>query len=98
MRVDWSDTAPERVSEIALHIAQDDCDAAIRWTGEIFDAVEQLSEFPESGRIVPELGAREVRELIFGAYLIFYRVDAIVEVLTVRHASQLLRLGEVGGD
>ena len=98
MRVEWSDTALDRVSEIGLYIAQDDRDAAIRWTVELFDAVEQLAEFPESGRIVPELATHDARELIFGAYRVFYRVGAIVEVLTVRHGSQLLRSDEVTGD
>jgi len=30
MRVDWSDRALERVEEIALYIAQDDREAAVR--------------------------------------------------------------------
>src|SRR5450759_3384787 len=98
MRVEWSDTALERVSEIGLYIAQDDRDAAIRWTVELFDAVEQLAEFSESGRVVPELSAHEARELIFGSYRVFYRVGAFVEVLTVRHASQIIRFDEVAED
>jgi plasmid stabilization system protein ParE len=65
---------------------------------ELFDAVEQLIDFPESGRVVPEVGAREVRELIFGAYRVFYRVGSSVEVLSVRHGSQLLRADEVHED
>ena len=53
---------------------------------------------PESGRVVPELGARRVRELIFGAYRVFYRVGSAVEVLSVRHGSRPIRSGEVNGD
>jgi toxin ParE1/3/4 len=98
MQVVWTDPALERVDEIAVYIAQDDPDAADRWTIEPFDAVERLVEFPESGRMVPELGVREVRELIFGAYRVFYRVGSAVEVLSVRHGSQPLRQDEVGGD
>jgi toxin ParE1/3/4 len=98
MQVVWTDPALERVDEIALHIAQDNPDAATRWTVELFDSVEQLVDFPESGRVVPEIGAREVRELIFGAYRVFYRVGSSVEVLSVRHGSQLLRADEVHED
>jgi hypothetical protein len=29
---------------------------------------------------------------------VFYRVGSAVEVLSVRHGSQLVRSGEVGGD
>jgi toxin ParE1/3/4 len=97
MRVRWSETALARVEDISAHIALDDVTAAIRWAGRLFDLVDsQLSAFPDSGRVVPELGAREVRELVYGAYRVFYRVGDMVEVLTVRHASQLLRDDEVG--
>ena len=94
MRVDWSDLALDRVEETALHIAADDPAAALRWTNELFVAVERLAEFPQSGRLVPELEGR-VRELTYGAYRVFYRVDEVVVVLTVRHASQLIREDEV---
>ncbi len=97
MQVVWTDPALERVEEIALYIAQDDPDAASRWAVELFDTVERLADFPESGRIVPEIGAREVREIIFGSYRVFYRVGSDVEVLSVRHGSQLVRADEVHG-
>jgi plasmid stabilization system protein ParE len=98
MQVVWTDPALERVDEIATHIAQDNPDAAVRWTVELFDAVERLAEFPESGRMVPEVGSREIRELIYGSYRVFYRVGAAVEVLSVRHGSELIRSDEVGED
>jgi toxin ParE1/3/4 len=62
MQVVWTDPALGRVDEIALRIAQGNPDAATRRTVELFDAVEQLVDFPESGRVVPEIGAREVHE------------------------------------
>lgn len=95
MQVVWTDPAVERVEEIAVYIAQDDPDAAARWAIELFDAVERLAQFPESGRAVPEFGLREVREIIFGAYRVFYRVGSAEEVLSIRHGSQLIRPGEV---
>ena len=98
MQVIWTDPALERVAEIAVYIARDDPDAADRWTLGLFDAVERLVDFPESGRMVPELATRDVRELIFGAYRVFYRVGAAVEVLSVRHGSQLIRSAEVCED
>ena len=87
MQVVWTDPALERVDEIGVYIARDDPDAAARWTVELFNAVARLVDFPESGRTVPELGARDVRELIFGAYRVFYRVGPAVEVLSVRHTG-----------
>jgi toxin ParE1/3/4 len=49
VRIDWTDLALERVDEIALHIAEDDREAAIRWTVELFAAVDRLSDFPRVG-------------------------------------------------
>jgi toxin ParE1/3/4 len=97
VRIDSTDLALDRVEEIALYIAADNSEAAIRWTTELFEAVGHLSEFPQSGRLVPELEEREVRELIYGAYRVFYRVGEVVRVLSVRHGSQLIRDDEVAG-
>jgi plasmid stabilization system protein ParE len=88
----------ERVEYIALYIAQDNPDAAVRWVVELFDAVERLADFPQSGRIVPEVGIRRIREVIFGAYRVIYSVRDRVEILTVRRGSQLLRLSEIDGE
>ena len=98
MQVVWSDRALERVESIALYIARDDPAAATRWTLGLRDAVQTLADYPESGRVVPELGTRTVRELIYGAYRVFYRVGTAVEVLSVRHGSQLVRSDEVHAD
>ena len=95
MQVIWTETALQRVGEIAVYIAQDDPDAAVRWTVELFDAVARLADFPESGRVVPELGARDVRELVFGAYRVFYRFGGTADVLSIRHGSRLVRPDDV---
>jgi len=49
MRVDWTEFALDRVDEIALRIAADDRDAAVCWTVELFNVVDRLAAFPESG-------------------------------------------------
>ena len=65
--MEWSPLALERVSEIARYIAKDNLDAAERWVNELFDSVERLADYPQSGRVVPEVGVQRIRELIFGA-------------------------------
>ncbi|WP_438957920.1 type II toxin-antitoxin system RelE/ParE family toxin [Porticoccus sp.] len=44
--------------------------AAVEWVDGIFDVVERLTDFPESGCIVPGVGARRIRKVVFGAYRI----------------------------
>lgn len=96
MRLAWTDRALGRVRETARYISADDPAAAVRWAEGLFDAVGRLRDFPESGRLAPELEERGVRELVYGAYRVFYRVDAgAVLILTVRHAGQPIREDEV---
>jgi len=97
VRPAWTDRALLRVRETARYIAADDPAAALRWAEELFEAVARLSDFPESGRFAPELTDRGVREILYGSYRVFYRLDGgTVFILTVRHASQLIREDEVG--
>jgi toxin ParE1/3/4 len=98
MRVIWSDRALGRVEESALFIAQDNDDAAARWTVELFDAVERLGQFPLSGKASSEPQATGVRELVFGAYRVFYQVGADVEVLSVRRDSEFVGEDDLSGD
>ena len=98
MKVEWSPLALERVDDIAQYIARDSPEAAVRWVVELFETVERLANYPESGRTVPEVGIRRIREVIFGAYRVIYSVRENVEILTVRRGSQLLRLSEIDDD
>jgi toxin ParE1/3/4 len=96
MKILWSPLAIDQASEIAEYIAQDNPDAAESWINKVFEKVEHLKEFPESGRIVPETDNMTIRELIYGNYRIIYRVEEKkLSVLTVRHGKQVLPLGEI---
>jgi plasmid stabilization system protein ParE len=96
MRVVWSPLAVARVREAAQYIARDNPGAARRWAEGVFERVGQIADFPTSGRIVPELGREDVRELIHGNYRIIYRTEEkAVLVLTVRHGKRLFDPSEV---
>lgn len=43
------------MSEIAEYIALDKPSAAEKWVDDIFNSVKRLEQFPESGRIIPEI-------------------------------------------
>lgn len=56
-------------------------------------AVDRLSLFPHSGRIVPEVADPMIREVIQGSYRIVYRlIREEVHILTVHHAARLFHL------
>src|SRR5262249_22125969 len=96
MKIVWSPLALERVDEIVDYVAQENLEAARLLAIELFGAVERLEKFPESGRIVPEINRRNIREIIQGKYRIIYRVeDKQVAILTVRHLRQRLLPDEI---
>jgi toxin ParE1/3/4 len=67
---------------------------AERYAKEIPLRLEQLEEFPESGRFVPELlqqGRRRFREILFEHQRIIYRIDATrVTVVRIVDGRRLL--------
>jgi len=97
MNIEWTDQAEYRVYEIASYIALDSVIESIKWVDEVFDYVKRLENFPESGRIVPELATRQnLRELVFKNYRIIYRIEkTTVYILTVRNYKQILPINEI---
>ncbi len=96
MKVIWSPLALERIREQSQYIARDDPTAARGWIGEVFASVEQLKEFPRSGRVVPELRNPDTRELLVRGHRVIYRLhDETISVLTIRHARQHLSEDEL---
>jgi toxin ParE1/3/4 len=60
---------------------------------EIVATVERLAEFPESGRVVPELGVPQLREIIHPPFRIVYRLDkARVRIVRVWRSERLLQM------
>jgi len=96
MKIIWSPLAIDRASEIAEYIALDKPSAADKWITTVFLKVEQLASSPEIGRVVPEIGNEQFRELIYGNYRIVYRIEKKqVSILTIRHGKQILPIEEI---
>ncbi len=96
MKIIWSPLAIDEASEIAEYIAMDKPSAADKWINTIFSKVRQLESSPKSGRVVPEVGNDQFRELSYGNYRIIYRVEKKqVSILTIRHGKQILPIEEI---
>ena len=96
MKIIWSPLAVERAYEEARYIAQDKPLAALSWLDRLFESTDRLEKFPRSGRVVPEIGLPEYREVIYKSHRVIYRIDkSVVAILTVRRSSQLLDTSEV---
>ncbi|MBW2067000.1 MAG: type II toxin-antitoxin system RelE/ParE family toxin [Deltaproteobacteria bacterium] len=87
----WSPSAKLDLKDITAFIAEDSISAAERFLESLFQAVERLADFPESGRMVPEFGDPAIREVIRKPCRIVYRVDAakhVIEIARVWHAAR----------
>ena len=89
MRVHWTDHAKKQLAAIHDHIALDSERYAHRVVDRLTRRSQQISRFPTSGRMVPELDREDIREVIETPYRIVYRILADrIDVLTVFHAVQ----------
>ena len=88
-RLVWSPRSLQDLLAIHDYIARDSPHFADLTVRRVFHAVERLARFPESGRVVPELRRRDVREVIVGSLRVVYRYDGgTVGVVTVFNASR----------
>ena len=70
-----------------------------RLVRDVLARVEQLAEFPDSGRIVPEFNAPWLRELIRPPFRVVYRVDnERVRVVRVWRSERLMVDHDLGGN
>lgn len=90
--VSWTEPALQDLDAIAEYIALDNPAAASPLVRAVFAKVERLQEFPESGRIPPELPASVYREVLIPPCRIFYRKDnKRVFILYVMREERQLR-------
>ena len=86
--VRWTEQAVDNLAAIKAFIGQDSPAYALAVVGRLYQAVGQLARFPDSGRMVPEQGRPEIREIIRPPYRIVYRRrPEVVEVLLVFRSS-----------
>src|SRR5438105_5362420 len=87
----WSPEAIEDVESIASYIERDSLWYAKAVASKIVEVAESIPDFPDLGRIVPEIGNVAIRERFVYSYRIIYRVDdERILVAAVIHGSRLL--------
>ncbi|MBN1419343.1 MAG: type II toxin-antitoxin system RelE/ParE family toxin [Planctomycetes bacterium] len=89
--VTWTSQALDDLEAICLFISRDAPPYAAVLADRAFQAAERLCDHPRSGRVLPELGMPDVREVLLGSYRLIYRIRGDqVQVLTVHHGARLL--------
>ena len=88
IEVRWTQQAADDLAAIKAFVSQDSSAYALAVVGRLYQAVGQLAQFPDSGRVVPEHGRPEIRELVRPPYRIVYRRRPdVVEILLVFRSS-----------
>lgn len=92
LRVNWTKRGQKRFLDRQDWIERESCshEIALVWGRKILKATEQLSDFPNSGRIVPEINRTDIRELIVdGEFRIIYKVHVTsCDILSVRRVRE----------
>ena len=87
--VKWATPAKRDLKQIHDYIAKDSKFYAQKISQDMIDKSEQLENFPESGRIVPEIGDSKIREVIIYSYRLIYEVlPNGIQILALIHSKR----------
>lgn len=93
----WTKPAVQDLDSLAEYIALSIPVAAGELVQRVFNAVERLSRFPQSGHIPRELDGFPYREVIVNPCRVFYRIEAgSVHILHVYRQERDIRRFLVG--
>lgn len=87
----WTPRAYADLEAVGSYYAQSAPGYAEMLVLKLLQITERLSSFPASGRIVPEIGDENLREIIYRNYRIIHVYmpeEERVEILTVFHSSR----------
>ena len=87
--VKWSVPARNDLKQIHDFIAQDSRYYARKVVQDIVAKTETLTDFPEIGRVVPEISDQTIRELLVYSYRLIYEVSSgNIEILAIIHGRR----------
>ena len=88
----WSTPAIDDLTGVRDYIAQGSQYYASEFIQRILQTVKKLEQFPELGRIIPEIEDPTARELIFQNYRILYRLKQDrIDIAAVIHGRREIR-------
>ena len=73
--VTWTEPAVQDLDSLAEYIALSNSVSASALVSRVFEVVERLAQFPESGRFPPELEGFPYSEVIVNLCRFFYRLE-----------------------
>ena len=96
MKIFWTKEALLQLQDIEEYISRDNPVAAIEFVDKLISVAEAIVDYPEKGRIVPELSIEKIREVLHKNYRIVYLIKKnSIDILTVFEGHQLLKKEEI---
>ena len=94
LTIEWSERAVADLRAVDEYIAADNPAAAARRVGRLIAKAEAAARLPMAGRVAPEKGRTDIREVFLRNYRIVYRVrEGSILVLTVFEGHRLFPPG-----
>jgi len=91
MNLRWSSRAVDDLLAIQRNIARDKPVAAKEWVKKLRLRAKKAALAPNAGRMVPEFGRDDLREVFLGSYRIVYRLRKEgITILTIFEGHRLL--------
>ncbi len=89
-KITWTERAIKDMENIGDYISQDSIKYAKITLRRIFESTNLIEFNPQIGRVVPEIGIKNIREVIAGRYRIIYQLteQGQISVLTIHHSSR----------
>ncbi len=89
-KVILSNDARNDLDKVFLDLSEYSSKYAQLWADQFFEYLDILESNPKIGRIVPEIGSDNFREVLVGKYRMLYKVTDNVEIMMLRHSSRPL--------
>ena len=87
--VRWTVPAKRDLKKIFEFIVEDSKFYAQKVSQDIIDSTEKLNQFPEIGKMVPEIEEPNIRELIVYSYRLVYEIKPeSIDVLAIIHGKR----------
>lgn len=87
----WSPEAEEDLSSIVDYIARDSRFYAKAVLNKIISVAKEIPEHPYIGRIVPEIGSKQIRERFVYSYRLIYKMsENEILIVAIIHGKRLL--------
>ena len=95
VQIEWSEESEEDLDDIISYLSKSSSQYAYSFFERVNEAIENIIQFPQIGRKVPESKNPNDRELIIQKYRLIYRFleeENKILIMMIIHGSRLLKL------